>query len=389
MEARRPESSTEADRWNELLDQLVDELPQLAQVYVDRVSGAPGYEPGALVTREDLLATAVASLRLLIEGMRDGAAHERLSEVAESLGRRRARQQVPAESLTMAMQSDFSVIWSRLLELSGSSDNVLLLARQVEPIWRVVEEFSNSTMKFYRQEELRLAQDRLNHRQVAIGRLLSFDAPSEASVAWVASELDCDAAAQFTVVVADQEESRNALFELATSLRRSPFFFHRSSGVVMVFWPHGTAPAGVEALLPELRCARADEVNGLADIPRTFATLTALLETVDPAVRRPIDLEEGLPLLARRALLGHGVDIEARLAAALQGCSDADRERLRETVVAYLATGSVQQTAATLFYHRNTVLKRLNRFADLTGIDVTVPSEAATVVIAWSTLAPE
>lgn len=382
-----PDASGE--RWQALLDRVRDELPRLAVRYVERVSTLAGYEPGTLIPRDDLYQTAVDSLGQLLDSIRAGRSTDRLAELAEALGRRRARQRVPAESLIMAMQTDFSVLWSRMLELSDGTDNVLLLARQVEPVWRIVEAFSTTTMAYFRQEELRLAQDRINHRQVAIGRLLSFDAPTDASIAWVASELDCEATALFTVIVADQEESRNALFELATSLRHSPFYFHRSSGVVVVFWPHGSTPPRVQGLLPGLRCARADEVHGLMEIPRVVAALTALLEAVHPAVHRPVGLAEGFPLLARSALLGQGVDVAARLSAALRDCSDAEREHLRDTVVTYLATGSVQQTAAALFYHRNTVLKRLNRFTDLTGIDVTVPSQAATVVIAWSTIAPE
>lgn len=381
------------ESWDALLDRLEADLPKLTETYLSQVRLASGYEPGALVGREDLQAMATESLGLLIESIRTGETPAALLELAETLGRRRAQQQVPADSLTMAMQSDFNVLWSRLLELAseidasdsaGGADTVLMLAQQVEPIWRAVEVFSNSTMTHYRQEELRLAQDRLNHRQVAIGRLLSFRSPSAASVAWVASELDCNGAAAFTVLVADQEETRSALFELASSLRRSRFYFYRSLGSVVAFWPSDETPPQIEQALVGLRCARANRVDGLACLPRTVTMLTTLLETVDPDVRRTIDLSEGFPQLARRALLTQGIDLEGRLANALRDSPDAERERLQETVIAFLETGSVQQTAAALFYHRNTVLKRLNKFTELTGIDVTVPVEAATAVLAWS-----
>lgn len=372
--------------WDALLDQLESDLPQITEEYIARVATASGYEPGALIAREDLHAMATGSLGLLIESIRTGVTPPALLDLARSLGRRRAQQQVPAESLTMAMQSDFSVIWSRLLELGSASDSntVLMLAQQVEPIWRAVEVFSNATLTHYREEELRLAQDRLNHRQVAIGRLLSFRSPNAASVAWVAGELDCDSSAHYTVLVADQEETRSALFELASTLRRSPFYFYRSIGSVVAFWPSDATPPQVDQALVGLRCARSKRVDGLANLPRAVTTLTSLLETVDPDVQRTIDLAEGFPQLAHRALLTQGLDLEARLATALRDAPEVEQDRLKETVITFLETGSVQQTAAALFYHRNTVLKRLNRFSDLTGIDVTVPVEAATVVLAWS-----
>ena len=50
----------------------------------------------------------------------------------------------------------------------------------------------------------------------------------------------------------------------------------------------------------------------------------------------------------------------------------------------YLATGSIAQSADQLFCHRNTLMNRLRRFTDLTGIDVTIPQQAARLVVAWS-----
>lgn len=80
--------------WHELLDQLIEELPQLAAQYVERVSGVVGYEPGGLIARDDLYGTAVNSIGALLESMRSGRVEERLLEFAEALGRRRADQQV-------------------------------------------------------------------------------------------------------------------------------------------------------------------------------------------------------------------------------------------------------------------------------------------------------
>jgi DNA-binding PucR family transcriptional regulator len=51
-------------------------------------------------------------------------------------------------------------------------------------------------------------------------------------------------------------------------------------------------------------------------------------------------------------------------------------------VLAYARSGSVQQTASALFCHRNTVVNRLRRFADLTGRQMTTPADAALVLVA-------
>jgi DNA-binding PucR family transcriptional regulator len=63
-----------------------------------------------------------------------------------------------------------------------------------------------------------------------------------------------------------------------------------------------------------------------------------------------------------------------------------ERERLLAVVRAYTATGSVADVAARLYCHRNTVLNRLRRFTELTGRDVTVPADAAVVLLALECL---
>ena len=67
------------------------------------------------------------------------------------------------------------------------------------------------------------------------------------------------------------------------------------------------------------------------------------------------------------------------------GAPAAEMERLLETVQVHLSgSGSVDDTAAALYCHRNTVQQRLNRFAELTGRDPRRPEDAALVVPALS-----
>lgn len=50
--------------------------------------------------------------------------------------------------------------------------------------------------------------------------------------------------------------------------------------------------------------------------------------------------------------------------------------------MAYLHTGSLLGTAATIYCHRNTVLNRLHRIEELTGLDITKPADAALAMVA-------
>ena len=66
----------------------------------------------------------------------------------------------------------------------------------------------------------------------------------------------------------------------------------------------------------------------------------------------------------------------------LSEAPDRERDRLLDTVRRYAASGAVSEVAAELYCHRNTVLNRLRRFTELTGRDVTVPTQAAAVLLA-------
>jgi DNA-binding PucR family transcriptional regulator len=68
--------------------------------------------------------------------------------------------------------------------------------------------------------------------------------------------------------------------------------------------------------------------------------------------------------------------------AGLEPLPDHERARLLQTVTAYCASGSAAAAARDLYCHRNTVLNRLTRFAELTGYHPTRPAEAATVLFA-------
>ncbi|MFT4052760.1 MAG: helix-turn-helix domain-containing protein [Microbacterium sp.] len=375
------EGGATSSRWRELLDELHALVPELAEQYVGRVHAVPGYEPeSSAVSDQELLETAVTCIGLLIESIRDGHSGDRLDVVAGDLGRRRAFQRVPAESVAIALQLDFGVIWGGLLEMCGPRDAVVLTA-QVEPTWRIVDRFTAAVMSSYNSETSRLAQHETNLRQATIGRL--FTTPHESLARTVAFQIGCDAGDQFTVVVADQADSQDRLAAAVERVPRSTqVFTHRFSGATVVFWPSSTGDAALP--LEAIRVSRARGVRGLAAVPGTARTLLGVLDATDALRQQVVDLEHSIPLLARRALIDQKVDLRPVVADRWASCPPHERDRIVETLEEYFATGSVQRTAQRLFCHRNTVLNRLARFTELTGLDVTIPRDAATAMIALS-----
>ncbi|WP_345711003.1 helix-turn-helix domain-containing protein, partial [Kineococcus glutinatus] len=59
-----------------------------------------------------------------------------------------------------------------------------------------------------------------------------------------------------------------------------------------------------------------------------------------------------------------------------------ERARLLEVAAAYVATGSVGGAAAASYCHRNTVLNRLRRLQEVTGLDLAVPAQGAALLLA-------
>jgi hypothetical protein len=173
-------------------------------------------------------------------------------------------------------------------------------------------------------------------------------------------------------------------------------FLHESGGNTYIFWTlpaartRGSADQRLEGngqLPPSLAnvpCGYVPEVLGLRAVPgaaRTAETLAALLRPRDSG---PVSAESAWARLAQQHLQDAGLDLAAELEEALAECRGGERERLLETVQHYLNTGNVTVTSEQLFCHRNTILNRLNRFQELTGIDLAVPAQAARLVVAWA-----
>jgi PucR C-terminal helix-turn-helix domain len=372
-----------ADRWQDLLDSLFDDVPKIARRFVARVKKVAGYEADEYVSEQDLSDTAITCITAVVESLRSDSDRDRLTAVAEELGRRRAQQGVPAEALATAVELNFSVIWGELMAICGPRDAVLLTTH-VEQTWTTIDLFAAQTTASYNRERARIAQQQLNLRQLTIARLFASVQPTAATTGRVAHELRLDASADFTLVAADQSDAQDALHKFAADPSRPLFSVYRMSGITVAFWPSNMYALDIRQLLSKTRCARVRSIHGLARVVTAAKAAANLVEVLDPTVQRTFDLDDEIAVLARKALLDQHVDLVEMLNESLLDCTDAERERIHETVVAYLATGNAQTTATQLYCHRNTVLNRLSRFAELTGIDVTIPRQAAKAVIAWS-----
>lgn len=375
-------------RWLDLVRGLEDRLPALADRYVARVAAVDGYSSG-VVDAEDLRVTAVEVFGVLIAALPRGVATDGDLERARRLGHTRARQGVPVASLVTAVRLDFDLLWGELVTLAGPDDAELLVQR-VARVWSVVDEFASQTHEGYHEERTRMAREESAVRQSFVAQLFSPQGHLTEVQDRVALALDLPRQGTYGVVAA-APHSGKLLAGIADDLP-GHFFLHQLGTATVGFWVMAEpGPRGVARLRrdpgPRLRtvaCGLVQGVEGLGRVPQAAVTAAALSEVADPGAPRPVTLADGWTVIARRQLLNAGIDPAEPVERALAACRDGERERLVETVVSYLRTGDPARTAEELYCHRNTVLNRLRRFRELTGVDLEVPAETARLVLMWT-----
>ncbi|MFJ4171243.1 PucR family transcriptional regulator [Paenarthrobacter sp. NPDC089714] len=399
------ETSGHTQRWTELVDQLDGRLDELARAFTARVREIPEYGESQ-VTIQEITETARGTFRRLIRGLKNGTtdSSDGLLDFASDLGSKRARAGIPPESLTSAVRLDFSILWAELLEIAKPEDAILLASR-VDQVWRVVDEFATRTHTSYLTERVRMAQEESSIQREFIARLFNQSTPSLETSAQVASALGINPESRFALVAASGEPGarlRAAVSQFGSSQHaRQRLFAHESGGNTYVFWTlpplrsrapenrgelHG--PDAERHQLPpgvvDVPCGYVPEVLGLRALPAAARTAESLAALLRPRDAGPLSADSAWARLAQQNLQDAGLDLAAELEEALAECKGGERERLLETVRNYLTTGNVTLTSEQLFCHRNTILNRLNRFQELTGIDLAVPVSAARLVVAWA-----
>ena len=380
------EPSTSEERWVLLVTELKGQLPAMQEKFVERVQAIAGYS-GDSVAVEELQNSAVVSIGLILNSMAGEEHYPRMVEFATGLGARRARQGVAAEALMSAVRLDFPIIWSTLLRLS-TPDDASLMASRAEDVWRVVDDYASAIHSSYLSTRVAMAQQEAGVRQEFISALFSAQGRHAETRERFARAFDVSVDAQYAIA-AGKGQCAEALRKLAAfPTRANPLFLHETADYTYVFWPitpsrfdaQDVLPAGL-AVIPCGVAQSADGLMGLASAARVAAALSELAKSTDHA---PVTVDKHWARLARSRLDETGIDLRALLELQLGNCRAEELERLRETVTCFLLNGNVGVTAETLFCHRNTILNRLRRFKEVTGIDLTVPTEIARVVVAWA-----
>jgi len=375
----------DGSRWRTILIQLEERLPEMADEFVARLNTIEGYDSESdLVDPQDAYQVGTEALRLVLESLASGHTEDKLLSFGTYLGSKRARDGVSLDSLTTAVRMDFSVIWSRILEICGPKDAALLVGR-VDTLWHVIDDYARQTHASYLSERVKQAREESELRQSAIAALFAGRVTTQEGLRRTASILSIEPDSHLNLAAADHRY-HEPLLEFAS--RISPargVVTHTDFDTTFVLWPRRAGSSEDEtSTRPPAGCAFVTDVRGLAAVRHSALLCAALADSVLADDTTPLTVDSHWARLARIGLVDRGVDLAERLSDEMSECSEAEYDRLRETAMTFLASGSIARTAAALFCHRNTILTRIRRFEELTALDLTVPQHAARVLVAWT-----
>lgn len=380
MQMHRQMTPDAESLWVSLVERLMESLPELADEFVARVSSIPAYTSDA-VDGGELRETAEEVLRLMLDALADPTTYPRVQSYAAELGEKRARQGIPAEALTAAVRMDFPMIWGKMMELTDEELRPFLV-HQVEPVWRVVDDYAVACYSSYIAARMREARLEVSMRDEFIAALFAPEGQLPEVQERFTRIFDSPATSQYAIAAVNGRPSVRMREAAAQPFR----YLYEATSHSFLFWPildrFARAPYEIPTELSNERCGLALSPEGLSGLAAASRRAVSLADQLNADDTAPLTIEQNWPRLARRQIAAAGFDFSKALDEALADSRPDEEERIRETVEMYMVTGSVAETASALYTHRNTVLNRLRRFNDLTGVDLRIPLQSAQVVVA-------
>jgi hypothetical protein len=348
---------------------VYDDLAAVAKRVADLVQEEiPAYRESG-VRRQDLEVSAFRNGEMLLIGLaqRRGPLQEEL-DVRRELGRRRALEGLPADSLLQAYHVGYRVLWHALVEAAGDDDpgTLSLLLSAATLMWEWVQAFTNTVADAHhettRGQELRTAA----LRQRFFDLLVSGEIDSDEFVE-LAHTAGFDTDGEFTALCVDVgsgAHNRDALGRMLGDVEGLLMSFRRHDAILLLqgqdaemvvhairkTFPAVSIGVGMKrrgSMGARLSVGDAERVLALAEAGETKKFEQDWMEA---------SLVPGLSRLSD--ILAPGQEIGA------------SNPELANTVVAFAECDfSLAETARRLSVHPNTVTYRLDRWETLTGWD--------------------
>lgn len=284
-----------------------------------------------------------------------------------------------------AIRLDLRVLWAGLIRSVDATEAPRLLS-YAEEVLKTVEEYSSYAQRAYLKEAEALAADDAFQLRRLLTHFLSADDPHPLTDR-VAELTGFTPQAQFVVWAMRADAESDLLHRCGQSLRRQRLRHHWSAveETTVVIIETGQPPD--KPSLTDESVLEIGTVAGLSEVPAAAARARELVVFAEPG-SWATEREVWVPFVHEH-LAAMFPNRHSEFRAGLATLSPDERERGIGTVLTYLRCGSTQRTAECAYVHRNTVLNRLRLFRECTGLDVTVPIDAAAALLALGRPVPQ
>ena len=353
------------------------DLDALSQRYVAEVRRLPGYLT-TVVGDDELYRTARQMLGTVFRLIAGESTTEELARVSAEVGRRRATQGVPLDSLLRAVRMDFRFLWEAMRAYVDDAD-MAEFSTEVVAIWETVETHTVNVHSGYMDEVARTSREVELERAFLLRHLLAGTGDARLR-AEAADALGLRIDGTFVVAAGSPDHARRFRDLVTERLPGTPVDTLDGREFCIIDTSAGLDPKSVAAL-EAMPAGISPPAKGVEQLPAMWAVACELGRLVESGTAAATLERSWDKLMAAR--LGPVAESFAReRLAPLDVLGRHDRANLLQAVRVFAGNGSVTDTAIALYCHRNTVLNRLRRFTQLTGLDPAVPRQAALIQLA-------
>ena len=311
-------------------------------------------------------------------------------DAPRAAGRLKAEMGIPLEALLHAYRLAGRLIWDRLLAAAAQTDSADQLLHLASDMWAVIDEQSGAAADAYRYAVEDQARRDTAARTAMLATLLDGGAPTGPAAAETVRVLRLDRKGPFLVVCVEAGDGAEPWTTADTHLR--------AAGIASAWIRQVGGAVGLLGLPSEAAAATAVAILAEDTATRVGVSRPVGAPALAPAAWLEAQLAVRCLLAGSHEVHFYGSSPIAMLAAASPDASAeasnavfgpmlalpaAERSMLFETLEAWFASGgSTAAAAGRLHCHRNTVLYRLNRIAELTGRRTSDARSAAELYIA-------
>ncbi|MFF9817567.1 PucR family transcriptional regulator [Streptomyces sp. NPDC014006] len=372
----------------ELVGRLLTEVDRLAEDLTDQILGGEhAYAESTLLGRAQLRAVVRDNLSTMFTALQG---RPTTLDAPRAAGRLKAEQGIPLAALLHAYRLAGRFIWDRLLAVAVDEESTVQLLHLASDMWAAIDDYSGAAADAYRAAvEERSRRDAVA-RSMMLTTLLEGRAGTHASAWEIARVLDLDRQGPFVVVCAEVHDRVEPLPSVRGRLGAagigSEWLQQIGAWVGLLSLPHEQALA-----------VAADQLTAIA-LSRVGLSRAFTSPVNAPAAWRQAQLAvQCLPYGTHGTHLYGSAPVSLLAAASPETAQEVagavlgpvlalppqERATLLATLHAWFtAGGSTTAAADRLHCHRNTVLYRLGRIADLTGRRTTDAESSAELYIA-------